>query len=1278
MNLEKVFKKVASERSKGAHDRALEHLAKAIRSDPSDFRLFREAAISSFELGNVLEGLNYLKAGAARFPRHREEVREICFDTFQRSPEAVLGNFLLETAIQKQDFEDAQALASNFPAEVRSTLLKRAQVKKGNVIRSLNRQSDARTTLSHLLYVTAFLYLAERDDRGYASSLGEMLVHVPAETTNVGKLLKEAERKYRNSGPIRLQLALAYLETGRPEHGLPKLLEAMTRDPNMAAPALQMLERRSGKEDAHPLAGLVLGEAMIRTGKTDEGARLLAEFLEGDAERGEQVMMRLEGLPEDTREDASVSFLLARALLTCDRDRDAVKLLGRLTSDDEESARRVLDWVGKLPEETLRKPEVLRIRAQLELDRGKVGESLDALGGLVEADRTEADWGIRLLEKALERGVESPEILQRLSHLYALTDRPGDAQAMLARYREAVGGVDDAVGTLSKTIIERCGVTLQACLALLDAGLEKGDTSEAVRELRLLVRERPDDLEELATEILSRFREKREVIRVVEPLLEEVGGESPPVPLRFLKAVGNLWSGQEEMAVFEMDQLLLEREEYRGRALVEYRTRLEEDDSNLTLSLALFSLLVDIYRYTEAVEAAARVLRLDPSQADHVLGRLEREVEIDESNLSVWEHLLTALLELRLNAQARDLADRLSGKLPAGRDAAVHRCRGELAVDEGRFDEALAHFEKALGGGSRAERVVESLEKLLAIRPEDGRTHLVMARALGGMQRIEAAARHFEKAAERGEWESAVEGLRALDHDWHASFALGALHLRRGESAEALRHFGRCRAAPPEAQRKLEYFLEEMWKRAPDHSETGVVLARLRAARGRIEGALAILNEVHQQDPETAPSVTRELLGILEEQPEHLGVLRLLIRIRLAQDLHDQARELVRKVADSAQREPAACEAILAELADELPGDPNVLLARSRALAACDRAGEALDILERFVSGESDSDPSTLEQVLEHLRAVDWPKKAKPRAQLFETDCLLALGRHQEASPLLETLASGPPALSAEVADRYDRLLETKPATAAPYLQSARLRRALGEKDRAVTILKQAGERIGDSEQQHEIDLALVAALREVNRHQEADEVLARTLITASSPEDVLSELEQLGSRETRRKQEILEARLRDGGLGPEERLELAAIAIEGGHFDRAREILGQGSFDGPWLAKRTLLLARLYMDEDRFALALNLLAPSSEEACDEDTLAEIGYLRAVCCERLGRWGEAYRSLADVLARRPEYRDADRRIRRYYSRYLEDCREPAACVLEKWTAIPAVTDEGPG
>jgi tetratricopeptide (TPR) repeat protein len=372
---------------------------------------------------------------------------------------------------------------------------------------------------------------------------------------------------------------------------------------------------------------------------------------------------------------------------------------------------------------------------------------------------------------------------------------------------------------------------------------------------------------------------------------------------------------------------------------------------------------------------------LDPARA--VLEEARRERPRDVPTLLRLGEVLLLLRQPEGAAELATLVLELEPEL-----AAPHFLAGRAAAQEKKWEEAVAHFRRALALEPEADRIHYPLAMALqqVDRTEEAREHLRMAGdidpevpdPLAASLSAENAASFLirgGRAHRQGDFESAEAAFRRAQELDPANPAvvrgLGGVLLARGHTAEAVEVFRRLvellpddRAAKADLgiallrDARLEEALELLGESAggaPEEPEIRYRYAQALMVAERLEDALAEMNAVLELDPtSSAARADRARLLIATGNPEQ-GIEELrryltefngepLLFLYLA-----EAQVLV-------ERLPAAAET-LATATERFPEDPEVGASRARFLSTAPEPAlrdpaTALEIASRLFEEE--------------------------------------------------------------------------------------------------------------------------------------------------------------------------------------------------------------------------------------------------------------------------------------------------------------------------------------
>ena len=393
-------------------------------------------------------------------------------------------------------------------------------------------------------------------------------------------------------------------------------------------------------------------------------------------------------------------------------------------------------------------------------------------------------------------------------------------------------------------------------------------------------------------------------------------------------------------------------------------------DAHLNLGSALF----EAERMEEGLAASRIAVEQRPDSAG-ALANVGRALVYFERFTEAEEHLRRAVvLDARSTTAHQNLAEALRKQ---GRHAeAVESYRAVLEVDSG-FALAYAGMGTALYEARRYAEALEALEAALALRPElatPGTLPLFMGRAARELGRLEAAAGHFQRAAE-------------LDPD-NAEPLLELAGLRRGQQRD----------------READALLARARELRPGDPALLHTVAEALRTQGRLEEAMEGYRAVLELDPEFAPS--HAALGIALYQAQHYaaGVESMMRALALDAEL-PVAGSLYLFMGRAAQElgDPAAAVAHLEQALRLEPRHPEVLDHLAMARFGQQRYAEALALYRTLAEVNPDNalTHSNLGAALYHLGRPEEALRSIERALALDPDLAIARAGLAEVRKLL-------------------------------------------------------------------------------------------------------------------------------------------------------------------------------------------------------------------------------------------------------------------------------------
>ena len=331
----------------------------------------------------------------------------------------------------------------------------------------------------------------------------------------------------------------------------------------------------------------------------------------------------------------------------------------------------------------------------------------------------------------------------------------------------------------------------------------------------------------------------------------------------------------------------------RVQSLVNLLAGASPADAELARAYGSIGRVLHVYEFFDPAEAAyANAVRLAPDEVEwlHLLGylyeqtgRLEEAAErfVAARRVGPHDHAAVARLAdvlLRLNRlrDAREQFQRIAGTFPG----IAQNGLGEIALREGRFGEAIAHFRAAL------ERVPQAVS-----------IHYSLAMAYRGLGRLDDARSHLQRRGPGGITigDPIVDGLRTLVRGERGLVLQGRRAYEDGRFQEAADAFGQAVGVAPEsvdARANLGLALLRLGD-TEDAVEQFESVLRLDAGNAVARASLGMVMARQGRDPEAADhlrvaferapddlNVSRELLGALLRLGREDDAIRVLERAR--------------------------------------------------------------------------------------------------------------------------------------------------------------------------------------------------------------------------------------------------------------------------------------------------------------------------------------------------------------------------------------------------------------
>ena len=251
-------------------------------------------------------------------------------------------------------------------------------------------------------------------------------------------------------------LARAMLSAGEdPSGAVDELQEAVRLDQMLADLALETLREHAARVE-HIASALALeGSLRLRKGESDRGVQLLDRALAVAPEVAPAVLQSLQLEWDRNGENVDTGIALSRALLACEQERRAARLLTDMARRFEAHQPRILAELERLLEHTSL-PEVHRALWEIRLRNGDRDAALAQVRLAIDAAAGDTELQREMLEAAHRKMADEAWITCRLAQLEIQSHNDGRAEALLRELLECdLNARDEVLATLSAAGGER-------------------------------------------------------------------------------------------------------------------------------------------------------------------------------------------------------------------------------------------------------------------------------------------------------------------------------------------------------------------------------------------------------------------------------------------------------------------------------------------------------------------------------------------------------------------------------------------------------------------------------------------------------------------------------------------------------------------------------------------------------------------------------------------------------------------------------------------------------
>jgi tetratricopeptide (TPR) repeat protein len=1031
-------------------------------------------------------------------------------------------------------------------------------------------------------------------------------------------------------------------------------------------------------------------EVLLLAARWDEAQRTFEKLLETTPDSEPVVRRTLERAEGARSATPGLRQLYARVLVATGASRLAMRELeqARAAGADPAASIAIAD---EMLEHDARNADLLLLRARVALDAKHHSEAATFLARALEVEPGRAEMLRHEIETSFE-ALPDPALGRLLVDLYVRLDKPEVAAETIRKLRDVEGVESRVLFDLSMQVATKFGFSATLLVVFLEAGLESGREGDARDAVSYYLEHSGGGNSEFAQLLTGLLHERPEL---ASKLGQAIEGLPLPSEVRFSVALACLEGPESEAAFLDLQALVLEHPEMRKAALVALEAYLKrEGDSSEALQLAA-DWNLQAGKTLESAQCLARALRVAPAEADAVCRRAERVLSRDPQEVEIWRVLILALVDAQRQRHARELCYRATQALPPEKLGFVHAAQAEMQLEAGQLHAAANELESALGCDNvPIERVTGALRRILAADAKNGYARYVLAVALlrndgdseEAIELLEAAVQHDDLLVDLA-LDLLTEHAADLERNGHALALEGTLHLRKCARDRGVAALERALRLAPELAAKVVQLLEVEWDRDPSNAELGMTFARALGRAGQPRRVCRLLSDLSRRFPEVQERCITELEVLVDKEPL-AEAHRVLWEIRLQRGERDAALQQLVQAVESSQLDDESRGELLEAALRQMPATPWIECRLAEFEARCGHEKRA----EELLRGLLERDASAWEMVRTSLRsAVPEVGKSEP-LDLLEVDCLLAGDRGLESLEALRRFRDGFAAARAAAVARYRTVVERGSASPGANLDLGSMLKEDGDIEGAVAALEaglkpasaaEAGPRDANTGKgtapapraDHELRLTLASLYVDLGRERESKELMAGVLEVPGEHTEAYRFLARVSRQSTVAKLKNLRESISKSPGNLRARLELARLSLVSADFEAAREALRLAGDSPAVEGARRYLLARSYADEDQSGLALAVLrSVELDDVADADLRSNVVYLQGVCCERLGRWGEAHSHYLDLLSQTPGFKDTRERARVTYQQHLETALETRAHLLEKRTQLDATLD----
>ena len=417
--------------------------------------------------------------------------------------------------MRSRDIEEVKAILRMSTHEYLDSLVKRTEIRSKEFRDSGNTKNSVFTDNELLL---SLLYIACGRAGEAAFPLGRALANSPEDAQLIGSVLVELERDLPGNADVKFSLGLASFMLGRPEKAEPRFFGCIQLE---NAPLEQLLKLLESVEEPSPNHQMLVGEILIRMGRTGEGLEQVREYLKtphamvgqgsgegraGEFFTGEQdsrsfTFERLGLLPADFHANSEIAFMVAGIAAELGKIKEAVEELDNLSILNPESGRDIVYWTGE-NESIVSSAPAQKLLVKLYLALGDFGRAAVSARATAEMNPSLIGTLLQMAGDALEALPEADStLLGLMAELHALNGNSESAGEIITRLEEKDTVDRNELFRLTGRILDKCGVTLDRVVSMVDLGLRGNDVAGALPWAHEFMRPNPDAHREFAGRI---------------------------------------------------------------------------------------------------------------------------------------------------------------------------------------------------------------------------------------------------------------------------------------------------------------------------------------------------------------------------------------------------------------------------------------------------------------------------------------------------------------------------------------------------------------------------------------------------------------------------------------------------------------------------------------------------------------------------------------------------------------------------------------------------------